>query len=970
MNIASNLLSKKNDDTASESVTGVVAPTFTDFTAKIFGQMFEFGNWYFATDDSKKILFRPDADAINMLDDGDTVTSKIQIEIFDTREHVNAIISESPQVLVVYIRTESSGNLPRISYSWDSSSMPNILQSSNEFGERPGMITIANFNSDSYSLAANASETKDNIRISDSLANHEYTSAGFSEKTYGTEFEYGEWYVAGSRFIFRPISDAIDGLDTGESVVSKLQFTIVDQTNNIPIDAVIIQITIVADKPTIQIRVAKQSINQSEPARFILNAGMELQRDVTVKLEYSDSATFLAWRIPKSITINHGESETDLQIPINNLSLISEPETKLEVTIVATEDYHLGYDFLASVFITKTTNIENQARVSVANAAVSAIMEQVSNDDGTERASNNPFNPVTISMTTNRQQIEEGESAEIYLHSSTPIQSDLSINVRLSQTGDFLNQALPNNLTMENGTSIRMFSIETVNDNDAEADGSIVAELLNGRNYQVDSIAHRVEIMVSDLADRELERAKIISTVTDTMIPRLTGEIGERSFNVANSRFNHVFEESQPNQFNLNGVTDITEILSNGNYLVESRRHMQKNLLRDSSFSLELFPNALNSGSVEVWGKSNLKEFSNLSNEILNQESGSLFTSYTGIDYRFSQDLLLGVSTLISESQAIYDHASINEIQFNSNLIGVHPYIGWNSSSGELDLQVSAGYGSGEVKIVQEKYESETLDSHFTTFAVSGRKGLITGGNNLFGNQHDLSLNGESWYSNMIVNGKPNYLNQMQSQVSIFRLYLKGEHQLEFENGSMFEPDLTLGIRGDQVDQNSVIGMEATSSVNYQITPELKLMGQGNLQIVNEDGIANQFIKSEIDYRQGVTGLGLKFTWESSNRGNWNASSTEFLKGKKFINDLNIYSQQSQPVFNSEFQYGLSTFEDIGIITPFTRYSVKYNQERDLQFGSKLDIGQNVDIELINQISLNQSRFTNQQFALNGKIKF
>ena len=964
-------IEQKNNDTPNESVTGVATPMFTDFSAEIYGQMFEFGNWYFATDDSKKLLYRPDADAIKMLDDGDTVTSKIQIEIFDTRRNVNRIVSESPQEIVVYIRTGSNGNLPRISYSWNSSSMQNILQSSNEFGERSGLLTLENFDSVSYSLAVNTSETKDNITIRDSVANHEYSDTGFVRKTYGAEFVYGEWFVEGNQFSFQPTSTTIDGLDTGDSVVSKLRFTIVNRNNNIPIDAVTIQITIVADKPTIQIRVVKQSIDQTEPARFILDAGMVLQRDLTVLLDYSDSAAIVTWRVPRFVTINQGKRETEFQIQLNSMSSIAfNEETILEITIAASKDYHLGNGDITSVFITKTVSTENQARISVANLAASAIIEEYSNDDETTRATYNLFNPVTISMTSDRQQIEEGESVEVYLHSSSPLQSDLSINVQLSQAGNFLNQVLPNNLTMENGHSIRMLRIETVNDNDAELDGQITAEILSGKNYQVDSSARRVEIKVSDLADREFEQAEVISAVNGAIIPRITEEIGDRSFNVADSRFNHVFEKNQLNKFNLNGVTDIMEILSNGNYLVESRRDMQKNLLGDSSFTLELFPNALNSGSVEVWGKSNFKEFSNLSNEILNQESGYLFTGYTGIDYRFSQDLLLGVSTLISESQAIYDHASINEIQFNSNLIGVHPYIGWNSTSGELDLQVSAGYGSGEIEIAQEKYESETLDSLFTTFAVSGRKGLINVENNLFGNQHDLSLNGESWYSSIIINGKPNYLNQMQSQVSIFRLYLKGEHQLEFENGSMFEPELTLGIRGDQVDQKSVIGMEATSSVNYQITPELKLMGQGNLQIVNEDGIANQFIKSEIDYSQGVTGLGLKFTWESSNRGNWNASSTEFLKRKKYINDLNIYSQQSQSVFNSEFQYGLSTFEDIGIITPFTRYTVKYNQERNLQFGSKLDIGQNVDIELINQISLNQSRFTNQQLALNGIIKF
>ena len=60
-------------------------------------------------------------------------------------------------------------------------------------------------------------------------------------------------------------------------------------------------------------------------------------------------------------------------------------------------------------------------------------------------------------------------------------------------------------------------------------------------------------------------------------------------------------------QFNLNGVTDITGILSNGNYLVESHQDLRKNLLRDSSFSFGLIPDGVNSGEVEVWGKEQIQ---------------------------------------------------------------------------------------------------------------------------------------------------------------------------------------------------------------------------------------------------------------------------------------------------------------------------------------------------------------------------
>ena len=312
----------------------------------------------------------------------------------------------------------------------------------------------------------------------------------------------------------------------------------------------------------------------------------------------------------------------------------------------------------------------------------------------------------------------------------------------------------------------------------------------------------------------------------------------------------------------------------------------------------------------------------------------------------------------------------IMKFNFVQNLIDLHPYFGWNLSEHELDIQVTAGYGSGEMEIVQAKYESELLDSHFTTFAVSGRKGLITDQSNLFGDQDNLSLFGESWFTTMHVTGKSDYLNQMQSQVGLFRLYLKGQHQFELENDSKFEPGFTLGIRRDKVNQDSNVKMEVVGLIDYQLTTGLELKGKGGLLIADEEGITDQFIQSEVSYSQGVTGLGLKLNWESSSQGNRNLNSTKYLNSENYVNNLSIHNQQTHPHFNSELRYGLRVIKDLGIITPFTRYSVNYNQERDVQFGSKLDFGHNVDIELICQFNVERNKLTNQQLSLKGNLVF
>lgn len=54
------------------------------------------------------------------------------------------------------------------------------------------------------------------------------------------------------------------------------------------------------------------------------------------------------------------------------------------------------------------------------------------------------------------------------------------------------------------------------------------------------------------------------------------------------------------------------------------------------------------------------------------------------------------------------------------------------------------------------------------------------------------------------------------------QLYLKGQHQFELVNGSKFEPGFTLGIRKDNVNEDSNVGMEVASLIDYQLTTELE----------------------------------------------------------------------------------------------------------------------------------------------------
>ena len=849
------------------------------------------------------------------------------------------------------------------------------MQSSNEFVDQVGTITLSNFNASSHNLEISASETINGIKTNSTIAGPVNNNAGFAAKPFGSNFQYGAWYFAedNTRFLFRPSLSAINNMDTGDVVITEMQVTLTDSINNIRIVTESVSVTITGDKPTIRIRAENPHVMQSDSAELtLLTGGVKLQRDLIVNLNYSDTVSLITWRIPpRTVTIRQGNSSASFKIKLNSLSAVADSDSPIEltVTIAEGEDYLLRDFSNVLVRITKT-NLEPQARISVANSVVSAILTAELDRGGGESASNSQINVETIAIATKVKQIEEGESAEIFLHSFRTLQSDLKVSMQISQTGDFLAQIPSNNVIIKQGQSVTNYIIETANDEEAESDGKIVVELLNGRNYQVDPSAHRVEIIVSDLADRERKRSEIISAANSVMIPRLTSDTGEGLFNVVNSRFNHVTDREKSNYFNVNGNTNIIEVLSNGDELVESYNDMRQKLLRDSSFSIELLPSAINSGSVEIWGQSNFQEYSNLSNDVLNFESGNLFSGYAGLDYYSNQNLLLGVSTSISESHATFDHLKRDDIQFSSNLTGIQPYIGWKLKEIDLELLFSTSLGAGIIEITQEKYQRETLDTQYGVLLASGRKGLISGKNLLNGKQSELSLHGESWYSTMFVSGKENLTNQIQSQVGLIRLFLEGEHQHEFDNGSMLEPKFTVGVRGENYNQNSIVGLEAESKINYQITEELYLKGQGRLQVLEEGENSKHYFLGEFGYNQGVNGLELKLGWKSSDRTDPSIGSAKFLTSEKFVHDLTNHHYSSSSTFNTELRYGINLLDEIWTITPFTTYSVNSIKEREFQFGSQVQIGRSLDFELISQFNYIENRSASQQLKFIGKLSF
>ena len=102
----------------------------------------------------------------------------------------------------------------------------------------------------------------------------------------------------------------------------------------------------------------------------------------------------------------------------------------------------------------------------------------------------------TISLSAGSD-LEEGESATFTLNSSAIADSDLKINVSVTQNGDWLSApgAGTRTLTMAKGASSVDFAIATEDDNLNESDGSVSVVLLPGTDYTVAASPNNVAVV-------------------------------------------------------------------------------------------------------------------------------------------------------------------------------------------------------------------------------------------------------------------------------------------------------------------------------------------------------------------------------------------------------------------------------------------------------------------------------------------
>lgn len=91
----------------------------------------------------------------------------------------------------------------------------------------------------------------------------------------------------------------------------------------------------------------------------------------------------------------------------------------------------------------------------------------------------------TITISRNRASVTEGQSAQFTLRANHAPSSNLTVNVRVTQSGSFISGTPPTSVQISSGRTTGRLTVQTRNDSVDEPHGSITARVLDGTGYVV-----------------------------------------------------------------------------------------------------------------------------------------------------------------------------------------------------------------------------------------------------------------------------------------------------------------------------------------------------------------------------------------------------------------------------------------------------------------------------------------------------
>ena len=491
----------------------------------------------------------------------------------------------------------------------------------------------------------------------------------------------------------------------------------------------------------------------------------------------------------------------------------------------------------------------------------------------------------------------------------------------------------------------------------AQTDGSPAPTRMDYTNAGVTGITiGNLATMNTTVAAISAERIKQLNTA---IMPKLTQAMLGTTLTSISSRLDSAFSgAAQSSRGQLDGVSLGAQSIVLASFLqklpgyVDSLQEGNTNwrrMLANSSFALS--PQDAQSGSAKgltVWGISDYYGSMEGKDDRLNWD-GEVFTVQLGIDKRLNHNLLVGGLVSWSDGDVDADLVGIEQVNYQHQMISVHPYLAWSGKHAQL--WGSLGYGQGKLKIDLGN-NKPNLDTRLVS--------MVAGGEGHLSNR--LSLKSDIALAQTDIDGS-SLSAQQDTNSQRLRLLLKAD----LISCGHCTTALEAGARYDNGDGDSGLGAVLNASMAYN-NPTKGLIMKAQLHtLLGKDDYSEWGLSALLELTTKANGRGLAFSLSPS-YSLATQDSQAIWQENQLDSANNLYAADQQMQLETRLSYGLLAFATQGLLTPYSE--VTFGDTNSYRLGIHWQGNNRLDLHLFGEHRESHSQRADQAIMLKGKFHF
>ena len=385
-------------------------------------------------------------------------------------------------------------------------------------------------------------------------------------------------------------------------------------------------------------------------------------------------------------------------------------------------------------------------------------------------------------------------------------------------------------------------------------------------------------------------------------------------------------------------------LLTNSGWQADKRRFLSR-----SSFDLSLsgrdgeaietataVPEA--PGHWSLWGRGALTHFAGIDEGV--NLNGDVLTGLLGLDYARNR-WLAGVALSYSDGNGNYRAAGNGAAgELDSTLVSVHPYLRY-ALTARLSVWGTLGYGAGTLRLHPGR-DQDTIETDMQmSMGAMGLRGIV------YATQRtELALKSDALWVRTASDAAPGLQAVDGADANRVRLLLSGRHERVLANGGVITPSIELGVRYDDGDAETGLGVELGGGLRYaDLLRGLTLETTARALLAHEDGGYEEWgVGGTLQFDPGVLGRGPAFSL-ASGWGVTGSGAQELWLQQDMAGLARRHYTAPEGRIKAEWSYGLDVPWTYGIQTPYSSMELA-GSGRTVRLGWRFELGHSLSLSL------------------------